>query len=112
MLTRLERARQFLPFDALKGLHEALKLKEYEHTRTQKIEVSEEESRKISAVLSGIEKGDNISVVYYSDSDQHYHKIEGIVKPNFIEGYIEIYSTEKRPSKIMIDDIKEIENMG
>lgn len=108
-MPRSKRAAQFAPFDALKGLQEALKLKEYEHTRTQKIEVSEEESREISAIISTIEKGDTLFIKYYNEEDQHYHDVEGSAKPNFIEGYIEIQNSGKI-SKIMIDDIKEIEN--
>lgn len=34
-MPRSKRSAQFAPFDALKGLQEALKLKEYEHARIQ-----------------------------------------------------------------------------
>ena len=41
-MPRIERARQFAPFDALKGLSEALRIKEYEHDRILKGDLSEE----------------------------------------------------------------------
>ncbi|MFA7642957.1 MAG: hypothetical protein WCY74_06740, partial [Sphaerochaetaceae bacterium] len=43
-MPRQNRAPQFAPFDALKGLHEALRLAEYEHERIVKGEISEEQA--------------------------------------------------------------------
>ena len=42
-MNRQERAKQFMPFDALKGLKEALKAKEEKLTRVAKRELSEEQ---------------------------------------------------------------------
>ena len=47
-MSRQERAKQFAPFDALKGLHDALRLKEYEHERVQKGDMPEEKAEAIS----------------------------------------------------------------
>ena len=41
-MNRIERAKQFLPFDALKGLQEALRKKERELENVERIELSEE----------------------------------------------------------------------
>ena len=109
-MPRSKRAAQFAPFDALKGLHEALKMKEYEHSRVQRIDVSEEESQWISNVISEIEKGDLVYVTYYNEEDQHYHNAIGVTIPHFIEGYLEISTPDKGRMKVMIADIKEIEN--
>ena len=109
-MPRSKRAAQFAPFDALKGLHEALKLKEYEHARVQRIDVSEEQSQWISDVVSSIEKCDLVDVTYYDEQDQHYHNVVGITIPHFIEGYLEISTKENGRVKVMIADIKEIEN--
>ena len=109
-MPRSKRAAQFAPFDALKGLQEALKMKEYEHSRTQRIDVSEEESQWISNVISEIEKGDLVYVTYYNEQDQHYHEAYGLTKPHLIEGYLEIATLDKGTIKLMIADIKEIEN--
>ena len=75
MLSREERARQFLPFDSLKGLSEALKEKEEE--RIEKIELSEEQLEKISEVLNTLEKEDLVLVTYYLN--KQYVNKKGIV---------------------------------
>ena len=82
-MPRSKRAAQFAPFDALKGLQEALKLKEYEHARIQRIDVSEEESQRISDILNTIEKCDLVEVKYYNEEDEHYHNAIGVTIPHF-----------------------------
>ena len=62
-ISRLDRAKQFMPFDALKGLQEALRSKEIEYE--EKREISEEEQEKISAQLCLLDMGDNIKIKYY-----------------------------------------------
>ena len=51
MMTRQERAKQFAPFDAMKGLQEALRDREERHGRVSKREISEESEMNISYVL-------------------------------------------------------------
>jgi len=102
MLTRLERARQFLPFDALKGLQEAIKEKEICYI--DKIELSEELQEELDIKLSQIEKGDKIYLKYYKNR-QYIEKI-GIVK--------EISQIKKKiilqdDVKISVSDILEID---
>ena len=43
MMMREERAKQFAPFDAMKGLQEALRDREERHSRVEKLEISEEQ---------------------------------------------------------------------
>ena len=69
-MNREERAKQFMPFDALKGLGDALRMKEYEHDRVYKSDLSEEKVLEISGVLSAIKKNDSIEVNYFDDG--HY----------------------------------------
>lgn len=102
MLTRLERARQFLPFDALKGLQEAIKEKEICYI--DKIELSEELQEELDIKLSQIEKGDKIYLKYYKNR-QYIEKV-GIVK--------EISQIKKKiifqdDVKISVSDILEID---
>ena len=66
-MRREDRAKQFAPFDALKGLHEALKIKEYEHDRMAKGDVSEEKIMEISKILQEIDKHTLIEVKYFYD---------------------------------------------
>ena len=103
-ISRLDRAKQFLPFDALKGLQEALRSKEIEYE--EKKEISEEEQEKISAQLCLLDMGDNIKIKYYFD--RKYITIEGIVKKiDFIKKVIILVNE----NVIKFDDILEIIRM-
>ena len=46
MMTRAERAKLFAPFDAMKGLQEALRDREERHLRVEKHEISEDDERR------------------------------------------------------------------
>lgn len=77
MMTRENRAKQFMPFDAMKGLAEALKDREERHSRVQKHGVSEEDQALISDTLSKVEKGSKVFISYFADF--HDWEAEGIV---------------------------------
>ena len=72
---RIARAKQFLPFDALKGLQEALREKEIEYE--EKKELSEETLAELNNVFNKIEKGSFVKIRYYRNG--RYKEIEGIV---------------------------------
>mgnify|MGYP005607292687 FL=1 len=74
-ISRENRARQFLPFDALKGLQEALREKEIE--LDERKELSEESIEELSNNLQLIERGDNVRLTYYHQ--KKYITIEGKV---------------------------------
>lgn len=103
-MPRSKRAAQFAPFDALKGLQEALRLKEYEHARVQRGEVSEEDAEKISSTLLRLKNKDIVKVKYYDSNDEHYHEISGTVMTNFAEGYIKVDKL-----RVSLNDIYQIE---
>ena len=65
MITRKERAKQFMPFDAMKGLQEALRKQEEINSRVEKHEVCEEQQAKLSELLSKLDKGMRIWLFYY-----------------------------------------------
>ena len=73
--TKLERAKIFLPFDALKGLKEALR--EKEKILVDKKILSIEEKEKISKKLIQIKKGMIIKVIYFENNE--YIELEGMV---------------------------------
>lgn len=75
MLSRIERAEQFLPFDAVKGLQFALR--EKENLCMNKVELSDEQIENISNLLGVMKIGDSIEVVYYDN--KQYKKIQGKV---------------------------------
>lgn len=70
------RAKQFLPFDALKGLKEALHEKEIEHEA--KVELSQEQIEKISQDILNLKEKDQV-VVYYHNGIKYEKKV-GIIK--------------------------------
>jgi hypothetical protein len=70
------RAKQFLPFDALKGFQEALRKKEIEYI--PKKELSEDVKEELGEILSSLDVGENIRVRYYNISKYDY--ISGKVK--------------------------------
>ncbi|MBO7447568.1 YolD-like family protein [bacterium] len=62
MLTRLERAKLFAPFDAMKGLKEALRDREERHARVARHEISEEQAEENSRAILRLERGMEIEV--------------------------------------------------
>ena len=96
-----DRAKQFAPFDALKGLSKALRLKEFQHERVLKGDLSEDQINEISKTLSEIEPSDLIEVCYFLEG--HEFTENGYCKINFDDNFILI--NEK---KILFDLIRNI----
>ena len=68
-MNRSDRAKQFAPFDALKGLQDALRMKEYEHERFQMGGLTEEKIAEISSILLSLKKGDFVEVKFFENGD-------------------------------------------
>lgn len=62
-----DRAKQFAPFSALKGLEEALKEKERQIVPQK--ELSEESATLLTRKLTALHKGDFVCITYYSDGE-------------------------------------------
>ena len=65
-MNRSDRAKQFMPFDALNGLREALRRKEEELERDERREPNEEEAAAINDALNALERGDRVMLRHYS----------------------------------------------
>lgn len=103
MMTRQERAKQFMPFDAMKGLQAALHDREERHSRVPKHEVSEEIAEKISDILTILKPGMGVTVEYY----KAFHDVtnRGVVaKVDTVYKYIIIGN-----EKILFNDIYDLE---
>ena len=99
-MTREERAKQFMPFAALKGYPEALVKKE--KIVVPKAEVSEEYAQMLDQKLRRVSKNDMITVVYFSDGE--YLKKTGMVsRIDETARVLKIVNT-----KILFDDIYDI----
>jgi len=98
------RAKQFVPFAALKGYEEALHAKE--KIVVEKIELSEEKKEELDYKLHQIKKTDIITVVYFSKDE--YIKLEGMVSRLDTDAKIlKIVNT-----KISFEDIYELSGEG
>ena len=69
------RAKQFMPFAAVKGFEEAIRAKE--KIVVEKIELTEEKKAELDFKLQQINKNDIITVVYFLKDE--YIKLEGMV---------------------------------
>ena len=95
------RAKQFVPFAALKGYEEALRAKE--KIVVEKIELSEERKEELDRKLHQVQRNDIITVIYFSKDE--YIKVEGMVSRLDTDARIlKIVNT-----RIPFDDIYEIQ---
>ncbi len=98
-MSRSDRAKQFMPFDALKGLKQALREKEIEHERKAQVEFSEEESKRISDTLSEIRNDSEISLTYYDNG--YNHIVSGSAKLKRNDGIIQVNGQNIRIESIV-----------
>ena len=95
-----DRARQFMPFSALKGFHKLIL--EKERVIVSKKELSEDETEEISRKLSRMEKGMMAEITYFCSGE--YVKLEGVVtNVDFTFRNLTVVKT-----KIDFDNISEI----
>lgn len=74
-MDRAERAKQFMPFAALKGYEDALR--EKERIVVPKVELSEEMKDELDRIMHQIGKNDMIKVVYFHEDE--YLQMTGMV---------------------------------
>ena len=100
-MPRKQRAKQFAPFDALKGLHEALKLKEYEHDRMVRGDISQEQIEAISKTLTELKKDEVVEIKYFCDG--YYKTLVGKSK-------VDIFNQTLKVDEVLIpfEDIVEL----
>ena len=72
---KADRAKQFLPFDALKGFKEAIKAKE--KIIADKKQLSEDDAKILDYKLNKLSVGMMVKITYYLDNE--YIKIEGLI---------------------------------
>lgn len=72
---KADRAKQFIPFDALKGFREALKAEE--KRVVERKELPETDAETLNRVLLDVKKNDQVRVVYFEKGE--YLEAEGAV---------------------------------
>ncbi len=81
-MSRADRAKQFMPFSALKGYEEAVK--ESERRKAEKIILAEDMKAELDFKLRGLKRGDKITLIYFDRGE--YRKITGrFIKADGIE---------------------------
>lgn len=100
-MSREMRAKQFMPFAALKGYEEALQKKE--KLIVPKAELSEEYKAELDSKFYQIKRNDIITVVYY-EKGKYIEKTGMISKIDEDARFIKIVNT-----KIALDDILDIQ---
>ena len=101
VVNRAARAKQFLPFDALKGLQQALKEKEIEYE--EKKELAEDTLTELNNKFHQLENGKYVKLKYYKNG--RYREIKGAVTNiDYIKKRIQINKIEN----VNICDIIEI----
>lgn len=100
-MTREDRAKQFIPFSALKGYEEALK--KQEKVKAQKRELSEEYAETLDRRLRAVRPGDRAAVTYYDRGE--YRRVTGLVsRLNIVIGMLTVGDTS-----IPFEDLYDIE---
>ena len=103
-MPREKRAAQFMPFDALRGMREALKMVEYEHERVAKGEVQEETANKISSIINELEKNTIVKVQYFYDG--YKRDYQGTIDVNVYEKTLTLNSIKQT---ISLDDLLDLD---
>ena len=102
LVNRVTRAKQFLPFDALKGLQQALREKEIEYE--EKKELSEDTLAELNNKFYQLENGKNIKLKYYKNG--RYREIKGIVTNIF--SLDDIQNAMEQSTKNKADIVKSV----
>ena len=68
-MSKLNRAKIFSPFAALRGYEEEIAAEGQEHLKVAKIELSEEDKGKLSDKLLQVRKGMEVTVCYFEGRD-------------------------------------------
>ncbi len=103
-MPRINRAAQFAPFDALKGLHDALREKEKENEKIVKEELTDEQIKELSNAVLSLRNGDLVCVKFYSCGN--LLTLHGKVKVNLAQRFLIVNSR-----RIVFDDLISIEKI-
>ena len=97
-----DRARQFLPFDALKGFKEAIK--ERQKIKVEKPVLSEEMAIELSYKLNQVKKGMIVKIVHY-DNEEYIETFGMVSEFSEVFNYLKIVK-----KKILFENILNIQS--
>ena len=96
-----ERAKQFMPFAALRGFGKVIKKEE--KIKTEKPQLSDEEIEELNAVASVLKKGDLVKIKYY-DGEFIRESVGAVTEYNPTMRYLKVIKTA-----ISFSDVLKIE---
>ncbi len=101
-MMRKERAKQFMSFDAVKGLAEAIAVREERHSRTERHTISAEDEEQNTRVISNLKKGMKVTVDFWCE----FHDV---TKEGTVTSFSFVYKFLKLDGKkINFEDIYKI----
>ena len=103
-MNREDRAKQFMPFDALKGLQEELRKREERRLRQNKRDLSDDQIESLTKVLNNLKRGMTVQITYYNFVTERYVTIKDVFRKLYKES--RFINTENY--KIFFDDLLEI----
>ena len=103
-MNREDRAKQFMPFDALKGLQEELRKREERRLRQNKRDLSDDQIESLTNVLNSLKRGMTVQITYYNFVTERYVTIKDVFRKLYKES--RFINTENY--KIFFDDLLEI----
>ena len=103
-MNREDRAKQFMPFDALKGLQEELRKREERRLRQNKRDLSDDQIESLTKVLNSLKRGMTVQITYYNFVTERYVTIKDVFRKLYKER--RFINTENY--KISFDDLLEI----
>lgn len=80
-MSKLNRAKIFFPFAALRGYEEEIVAEDQEHLKVVKIELSEEDKGKLSDKLLQVKKGMEVTVCYFEAGDSQLTSLDISTEP-------------------------------
>lgn len=101
-MSRLQRAKQFAPFDALDGLSLALEKVREEHISAEKVQLSEDQYDELNRNFDGVQPGDRLEIKYFEDGE--YVTVTGIMSGIDTESM----AIEIGGRKVYLDSISEV----
>ncbi len=104
-MPRKNRAAQFAPFNALKGLQESLREREYEQEKTLKKELTEEEIENLEKTFLKLKNKDCVEVLFYDKKDLHYKTVCGELKICNSTKQMDVVSEDEKTTHINFEDI-------
>lgn len=105
-MNREERAKQFMAFDALKGLREELKKREEKYLKEKKRELTEEQALLLSQKIATLQKGDLVKITFFYNG--HYVVLPGELQ-NVNTAFKYLTVNDRR---ISFEDVFEIEDFN